>query len=146
MSPVDEVPAQRQRTVEAEPLDLEPALAAYVRLVARQVGVPAEAVTHEVTDTATAYLGLTARAADFPHSDLMLVWDERLGWYIGAEPRGNDRPPAICHLGGHIVPPPATVARFVGDVVDGQCRGRLGPEPPRLDRARLAAHMAAVTP
>lgn len=131
--------------VDAEPRNLEPALAAYARLVAGQVGVPTEAVTYEVTDTATVYLGLAARTTERPHHDLMLVWDERLGWYVGIEPRGNDQPPVICYLGGHIVPTPAAVARFVVDVVDGHCRGRLGPVPARLGRARLAALMAAVT-
>lgn len=128
----------------AEPSGLASALAAYTYLVAEQVGVPADAVTHEVTDTATAYLGLTARTADLPQRDLMLVWDERLGWYIAVEPRGNDQPPVICHLGGHIAPPPATVARFVTDVVSGHRRGQLSPVPRRLDRTTLAARMAAV--
>lgn len=127
----------------AGPSELAAALAAYTHLVAEQIGVPAEAVTHEVTDTATAYLGLTARTADLPQRDLMLVWDERLGWYIAIEPGGNDQPPVICHLGGHIAPSPATVARFVTDVVHGHRRGQLSPVPPTLDRTTLAARMAA---
>ena len=90
----------------AAPRGLGPVLATYVRLVAEKVGVPAEAVTHEVTDTATAYLGLTARTVERPQRDLMLVWDERLGWYVGIEPQGNDEPPVICYLGGDIVPTP----------------------------------------
>jgi hypothetical protein len=124
--------------------DLELALAAYARRVAEQVGVPAEAVTYEVTDTATAYLGLTARTADVPHRDLMLIWDERLGWYIAVEPCGNDHPPVICHLGGQIAPSPATVARFVAEVLDGRRRAQLGPGPSSLDRATLAAQMAGI--
>lgn len=128
----------------AEPSGLASALAAYTYLVAERVGVPVDAVTHEVTDTATAYLGLAARTADLPHRDLMLVWDERHGWYIAVEPCGNDRPPVICHLGGHIAPHPGTVARFVTDVVNGDRRGQLSPIPARLDRVTLAAHMAAV--
>lgn len=129
----------------AEPSGLATALAAYIHLVAEQVGVPADAVTHEVTDTATAYLGLTARTAERPQHDLMLVWDERLGWYIAIEPGGNDQPPVICHLGGPIAPLPATVARFVTDVVNGHRRGQLSPVPPRLDRTTLAARMAAAS-
>ncbi|MEU3273061.1 DUF6292 family protein [Saccharomonospora sp. NPDC006951] len=48
-------------------------------------------MTHEVTDTATVYLGLTSSTADRPHCDLMLVWDERFGWSVAIEPRGNDQ-------------------------------------------------------
>ncbi|QRP43020.1 DUF6292 family protein [Amycolatopsis sp. FDAARGOS 1241] len=121
---------------------LESALAAYTRAVAEQIGVPLHAVTHEVTDTATAYLGLTARTADRPQRDLMLIGDERLGWYVAIEPRGNDQPPVICHLRGQIAPPPTAVAQFVTDVLDGHRSGQLSPVPPRLDRATLAAHMS----
>ncbi|WP_244231273.1 DUF6292 family protein [Saccharomonospora piscinae] len=130
--------------VEAQPCGLESALAAYIELVAEQVDVPAVSVTHEVTDTATAYLGLAVRAADLPQRDLMLIWDERLGWSIAIEPRGNDRPPVICHLGGHVAPSPAAVAQFVSDVVHKQCRGQLSPVPRSLDREMLTAHLAAV--
>lgn len=125
---------------------LESALAVYVQQVAVEIDVPAEAVAHEVTDTATAYLGLTARSAEHPHRDLMLVWDERLGWYIGIEPRGNDQPPVICYFGGHIVPTPAAVARFVLDVVAGHRRGELSPVPAQLDRTSLAARMGSHPP
>ncbi|WP_245931560.1 DUF6292 family protein [Actinokineospora auranticolor] len=121
---------------------METALAVYVRQVAGQLGVPADAVTYEVTDTATAYIGLTDRAAALPRRDLMLVWDESLGWYVAVEPRGNDRPPVICHLGGEIAPAPALVARFVSDVVDGHSRGRLNPVSPKIDRGTLAVDMA----
>ncbi|WIX82887.1 DUF6292 family protein [Amycolatopsis carbonis] len=126
------------------PRDLEPALAEYTRQVAEQIGVPADAVTYEVTDTATAYLGLTRRTTDLPRRDLMLVWDERHGWYIAIEPRGNDQPPVISHLGIQIAPPPATVARFVADVLHGRRRGQLSPLPPLLDRVTLAAQMAGI--
>lgn len=129
---------------DTQPWGLESALAAYTHLVAEQVGVPADAVTHEVTDTATAYLGLTVRTADLPQHDLMLVWDERLGWSIAIEPRGNDHPLVICQLGGHVVPSPATVARFVTDVVHRHRRGQLSPVPRSLDRETLTAHLAAV--
>ncbi|MGW4396651.1 DUF6292 family protein [Amycolatopsis nivea] len=123
---------------------LESALAEYTRQVAELIGVPAEAVTCEVTDTATAYLGLTVRTADLPQRDLMLVWDERLGWSIAIEPRGDDQPPAICHLGRQIAPSPAAVAQFVADVLRGSRRGQLSSVPPRLDRATLAAHMTGI--
>ncbi|MBB4685040.1 hypothetical protein BJY18_002525 [Amycolatopsis jiangsuensis] len=101
-------------------------------------------MTSEVTDTATVYIGLTARTADLPRRDLMLVWDERFGWYVAIEPRGDDRPPVICHLRDRIAPPPAAVAQFVTDVLGGHRRGRLSPVPAQLDRATLAAHMTEI--
>ncbi len=122
---------------------LDSALAGYVRQVAEAVGVPLDAVTHEVTDTATAYLGLACGAVGRPHRDLMLVWDERLGWSVAIEPRGNDHPPVIRHLRGHIAPPPGTVAQFVTDVLGGHRDGQLSPVPAQLDRAALAAHLNA---
>ncbi|OAP28975.1 MULTISPECIES: DUF6292 family protein [Amycolatopsis] len=122
---------------------LESALASYVRQVAEQIGVPLDAVTHEVTDTATAYLGLSSSTAALPRRDLMLVWDERLGWSIAIEPRGNDRPPVIRRLRGHLAPPPGIVAQFVADVLDGRHNEQLSPVPAQLDRAALAAHIDA---
>ncbi|WP_020657770.1 DUF6292 family protein [Amycolatopsis benzoatilytica] len=124
--------------------DLEIVLADYVRAVAQRAGIPLHAVTHEVTDTATAYLGLARGTADSPRRDLMLVWDERLGWSIAIEPRGNDHPPVICHLSGHVAPPPGTVAQFVADVLGGRLSGQLSPVPARLDRPALAAHLSGI--
>ncbi|PKW00177.1 hypothetical protein ATK30_0264 [Amycolatopsis echigonensis] len=121
---------------------LDSALAGYVSQVAERVGIPLDAVTHEVTDTATAYLGLVSRTAGHPEHDLMLVWDERLGWSIAIEPRGDDQPPAICRLRGHIAPPPGAVAQFVADVLDGHRDGQLSPVPAQLDRTTLAAHLS----
>lgn len=123
---------------------LDSALAGYVRRVAEQIGVPLDAVTHEVTDTATAYLGLTSSATEHPRRDLMLVWDERLGWSVAIEPRGNDHPPVIRRLRGHIAPPPAAVAQFVADVLDGHHNGQLSPVPSQLGRATLAEHLNAL--
>nr|WP_237439749.1 DUF6292 family protein [Amycolatopsis rubida] len=130
-----------QPAVGAAP-SLDSALAGYVRRVAEQIGIPLDAVTHEVTDTATAYLGLASGTAEHPRRDLMLVWDERLGWSVAIEPRGNDHPPVIRRLRGHIAPPPAAVAQFVADVLDGHHNGQLSPVPPQLDRTTLAVHLS----
>ncbi|WP_018683716.1 DUF6292 family protein [Actinokineospora enzanensis] len=124
-------------------MGLDIALGVYVHQVAARIGVPAEAVAYEVTDTATAYLGLSERLPRLPGRDLMLVWDERLGWYVGTEPRGDDRPSVVGYLGGHVVPTPAEVARFVTDVVAGLPPDRLRVFPPLLDRPAMAACMAA---
>jgi hypothetical protein len=127
----------------AEPPGLGKALAGYAALVAEQVGVPAEAVTTEVTDTATAYLGLAGDTPTHPGRDLMLVWDERLGWRVAVEPGGAQREPVLRYLGGDTVPAPATVAGFARDVLAGRSREQFRPVPPPLDRAELAARMAA---
>ncbi|WP_409179647.1 DUF6292 family protein [Amycolatopsis sp. VS8301801F10] len=123
---------------------LDSALAGYLRQVAEEVGVPLDAVTHEVTDTATAYLGLSSGTAEHPRRDLMLVWDERLGWSVAIEPRGDDRSPVLCRLRGHVAPPAGTVAQFVAGVLGGDRGGQLSPVPPQLDRATLAAHLNAL--
>ncbi|WP_245614496.1 DUF6292 family protein [Actinokineospora inagensis] len=124
-----------------EPVRLVAALETYVHQVAVLIGVPVEAVAHEVTDTATAYVGLAERLPDLPAGDLMLVWDERLGWYIGVEPHGS----VISYLGGHVVPTPAEVARFVADVIAGHHLSEAGTVTPLPDRQALAARMVAVS-
>ena len=81
-------------------------LAVYVRQVAAAIGVPAEATGYEVTDTATAYLGLDQRWATQPDHDLMLLWDERLGWYIAVETTPTETPVVLAYLHGDTVPTP----------------------------------------
>ena len=53
-----------------------------------------------MTDTATAYLGLDQRSATRPGHDLMLVWDERLGWYVAVETTPTETPVVIAYLDG----------------------------------------------
>jgi hypothetical protein len=126
------------------PVPLRQRLATYVREVAAAVGVPTEATGFEVTDTATAYLGLEQRWATQPHHDLMLVWDERLGWYIAVETTPTETPVVLAYLNGDTVPPPTAVARFVSDTTGDQHASRIRPVQPPTDRAALAAKMAAV--
>jgi uncharacterized protein DUF6292 len=126
---------------------LSQSLAGYVRQVATAVGVPLDAVGYEVSDTATAYLGLAARVAEHANRDLMLVWDERLGWYLGVETRPDETPVVLCYLEGDPVPSPALVARFVIEAVAGKRNtDRLRPVPPQTDRTALARRMAATRP
>lgn len=113
-------------------------LARYVRAVAEQVGVPAEGTEFEVSDTATAYLGLEG-----PGPDLMLLWNERRGWSIAVETGPAERPIVVAHFGSPLVPSPEEVARFVRDVLAG---GPGGPEPefgPEQDRRALAERLSA---
>lgn len=96
-------------------------LAGYVRAVAAEVGVPTEGTGYEVSDTATAYLGLSDRWAG---RDLMLVWSERHGWSIAVETEPAEPPVVVAHLGGgDPVPEPAVVGQFVADVEAGAPTG-----------------------
>lgn len=124
---------------------LSRSLAGYVRTVAAAVGVPPDAVGYEVSDTATAYIGLTERLPAHADRDLMLVWDERLGWYVGVETHPDEAPLVICYFGGEAVPSIAAVARFVVDAVAGHRVGRLRPVLPPSDRITLARRMATRT-
>ena len=119
------------------------ALAAYVRQVATTLGVPTDAVGYEVSDTATAYLGLTDRLVEQPGRDLMLVWDERLGWSVSVETTPGEAPIVVGTFDGDTVPTPATIAGFVTNVVAGRHTNRLRPVRPRSDRVSLARRMAA---
>jgi hypothetical protein len=120
-------------------------LSAYVRQVAAAVGVPADAVGYEVSDTATAYLGLSQRLPEHAGRDLMLEWDERLGWSVGVETDPSEKPLVLGYLVGDTVPPPARVAQFVADAVAGHRTDRLRPVLPHADRITLARQMAAQT-
>jgi hypothetical protein len=119
-------------------------LAAYVRQVALAVGVPADATGYEVSDTATAYLGLSRRSADRPGQDLMLAWDERLGWYVGVETDPGEPSVVVGYLGGAAVQPPVTVALFVTEAVAGRWTTRIRPVLATASRATLASQMAAL--
>lgn len=118
-------------------------LSGYVGRVAAAVKVPTDAVGYEVSDTATAYLGLTERLAEQPNRDLMLVWDERIGWSVGVETVPGEAPYVIGQLAGNTVPAPAVVAAFVADVVSGRHINRFQQVPEPTDRVTLAKRMAA---
>lgn len=127
-----------------KPVSLTRQLAVYVRQVAAAVRVPAEATGHEVTDTATAYLALDQRCHAHPDRDLMLVWDERLGWYIAVETTPTEPAEVVAYLDGDAVPPPSAVARFVAETTTGQPGTRVRPVPSPTERTTLAEHMATV--
>ncbi|WP_410614419.1 DUF6292 family protein [Amycolatopsis sp. lyj-109] len=109
---------------------LERGLGGYVRAVAAAVGVPDESTTVEISDTATAYLGLLRRWPGRPDHDVMLVWSERRGWSLAVETDPADAPIVIArHSDDDLVPPPDAVARFVADTVAGHHTGHEGPGP-----------------
>ncbi|MEU6151726.1 DUF6292 family protein [Actinosynnema sp. NPDC047251] len=110
--------------------ELTVGLAGYVQAVAEQVGVPPEGTEFEVSDTATAYLGLAEGAG----RDLMLLWNEVHGWSIAVETDPTEPPVVLAQLGVSLVPPPRAVARFVEDVL----AGRRGSDRPAVDDGRDA--------
>jgi hypothetical protein len=124
------------------PAALTAKLAAYVRQVALAVGIPAEATGYEVSDTATAYLALSQRLFDHPDRDLMLAWDERLGWYVGVETDPGEPALVVGYLGGAAVQTPAAIARFVADAVAGRCATPIRPVLPPTTRITLANQMS----
>ncbi|WP_246843226.1 DUF6292 family protein [Allokutzneria sp. NRRL B-24872] len=123
---------------------LDRGLAGYLNAVAVAVGVPAEATSFEISDTATAYLGLPHRSRERPERDLMLVWSERNGWAVAVETDPGERSAVLAHLGSeHVAPEPAVVARFVGEVVAGGAAGSAEPAfPTTTERDQLAGRLA----
>lgn len=111
-------------------------LARYVQAVAEEVGVPPEGTEFEVSDTATAYLGLEG-----PGRDLMLLWSEQRGWSIAVETDPTEAPVVVAHLGLPLVPPPDAVAKFVEDVLAGRTSGAEPEFRGELDRHGLAGRL-----
>jgi hypothetical protein len=109
---------------------LERGLGEYVRAVAAAVGVPDESTTLEISDTATAYLGLPRRWRDRPDHDVMLVWSERRGWSLAVETDPAEPAVVLAYQGGgNLVPAPDAVARFVADTAAGHHTARERPGP-----------------
>lgn len=123
---------------------LNRSLAGYVGQVAAAVGVPAHAVAYEVSDTATAYLGLTQRSPNHAGRDLMLVWDEQLGWYVAVETHPDETPLVLSYLRGDAVPLPAVVAQFVTAAVGGGRVDRLHAVQPPVGRIAMARTMSGI--
>ncbi|GAA3432837.1 DUF6292 family protein [Kutzneria kofuensis] len=116
-------------------------LGRYVAAVARLLGVPSDAMYHEVGDLASAYIALPTRHPLFAEFDLMLVWDERHGWSVGLEIDTLDGPVILSYLGPDPLPTPGRVRHFVDEVVVGNCPGQ--PNPPHCgSRKRLADRLA----
>ncbi|MBB3663634.1 MULTISPECIES: DUF6292 family protein [Prauserella salsuginis group] len=91
----------------------------YIGAVADELEVPAESMSFEISDTATAYLGLSTRWPSWPGHDLMLIWDERAGWSIAVETTPAERAVVIARLGGEPVPSPRVVSRWVETTLAG---------------------------
>jgi hypothetical protein len=117
-------------------------LSGYIRAVAGALDVTIEATDFEVSDTATAYLGLAVQSAHHPHHDLMLVWNEWHGWALAAETTPAEQPAVLAYLGADLVPEPATVARFVRDAIGDFPEGERMPPSIAVDRHDVGARLA----
>jgi hypothetical protein len=124
-------------------------LRSYVRAVARAMEVEPEAAWCEVADPSTAYVAVRERAPDYPEHDVMLLWDERLGWLVALENNPAEQPVTLARVDGDVVPEPALVARTVRAVLGAP--SRFSTSPPRAGtlgsgdvRARILAYAAPV--
>jgi hypothetical protein len=120
-------------------------LTGYLRAVASAVGESASGTSCEVSDTATAYIGLTRRRP-LSGRDLMLVWSERDGWAVLVETDPAEPSIVVSRLGGDDpAPPPWVVARFVSDTLTSAPARPPAPAQHRPDRRRLADRLAGYT-
>lgn len=122
-------------------------LAGYVRAVARELDLPAEGTSFEISDTATAYLGLVTRWGPRPGRDLMLIWSEHAGWSIAVETTPTEPPLVVAEFGDNPLPLPRALARFVTTTLAGHrtriVADRVWPDP--INRKMLAAHLGKYT-
>jgi hypothetical protein len=117
-------------------------LSGYIRAVADALDVTVEATDFEVSDTATAYLGLAVTSDQHPDHDLMLIWSERHGWLLAAETAPAERPAVLAYLGADLVPEPASVARFVRNAIADFPGGARTPPSITAGRRDVGARLA----
>ena len=131
-----------QWSADDEVRELSLGLAGYLRAVAVAIGVPSEATSFEISDTATAYLALARQWPGRPGRDLMLLWSERTGWTVQVETDPGEQPMVVARLGGNDpVPEPKVIAKFVADAVARDSSAVAGP-PVTIETSR--AHLAEV--
>src|SRR3569833_888565 len=91
--------ADMEQHLEPDTRTLERSLRGYVQAVAAATGVPEESTTVEISDTATAYLGLPRRWPDRPDLDVMLVLSYRRGCSSSFDTFPADEPVLIARQG-----------------------------------------------
>lgn len=99
----------------------------YVRAVATELGVPADAADYELDEPATAYIALSQRCAAYRDLDLMLLWHEEHGWAVAVEALPTDPTIVLAYLGGRVLPHPKAVAASVATVMNGESAGTSDP-------------------
>lgn len=105
---------------------VESSLHAYVAAIAEYFGVPPDQTSCEAGKLATAYIGFSRRAPDFPHRDLALVWDERLGWAAAVQTPSGELI-VFSYLGTSPVPHVNVVTSFVNELIAGRDHGQNSP-------------------
>src|SRR5262249_46363250 len=97
----------------------------------------------EISDTVTAYLGLTERWVLRPGRDLMLGWTESQGWSVAVEPAPAERPAAPGYLGRHtVLPATHAPARSAAGVIASRPTSPVCPDCPVGDsRTGLASRL-----
>lgn len=110
---------------------IEAALRRYVGAIADHFGVPLEHTNSDAGAPATAYIGFDQCVPDFPHRDLALVWDERLGWAAAVETTSGEDLIVFSYLGASAVPHVSVVTSLVTELIAGRDHGRS--QPPYFD-------------
>jgi hypothetical protein len=121
----------------------------YVRLVSEALGLRGECWYAQADEVASAYIALDGRLSRFPDHDVALLWDENQGWSTAVETDSGEDLLVVARLGQDLLPPPATVAAWVGGLFDphrdahhiGQVRERPG----RADADKIRHRLAAFT-
>lgn len=109
-------------------------LGRYVRAVAGQLGIPAEATDYELDEPATAYIALDQRCSNHGERDLMLLWHEEHGWAVAVETDPTDPAIVLAYVGDEVLPRPAALAEAVAALLSGEPVGTS--EPTVFRRAR----------
>lgn len=129
------------------PLDqAERRLRAYVRRVARGLGLGPESAWCEVAEEANAYVALDRQLPQRPGRDVALVWDERRGWAVGVETGSGEDLLIVAWHGPELLPAPARVVRFTEAVLAGDETRSVPPVISARQRARLATELSSFLP
>lgn len=107
-------------------------LTRYVGLVAEAIGIPPSACNCAPDLVGNAYIAVDGRMPRYPDRDVALLWDEENGWSAGIETGCGEDVIVLAYLGGEVVPPPATVADFLAELLADGYPGE--PVPPGLRR------------
>jgi hypothetical protein len=110
------------------------ALRGYLSRVTAALGIGLESCTIDHDRPVSAYLALDTRLEHYPDRDVALLWDERHGWAAAIETHSGEDLIILRYLGGTLIPPPSTVARFVAALVDDDHSIGM-PNPPGLRAA-----------
>lgn len=106
--------------------------------------MPAEAMSFEISDTVSAYLGLACWWEQRPWHDMMLVGNERHGWALAVETEPGEPATVVGYLASdQVAPNSAAVAGFVIDVLAGRRAAEGRPDFPITPaREQLATELA----